>query len=215
MNKSNLKIALLLGGILAVCAGFVFCAAILYFVVNMNSSAGLPTGTQQKVIADLPADARQQIIDALSDDGYGTLRTVRNVRLRVTGRGQPLPMERQTGVDTVICYQVSYEFLAEQGGWAIVDETNIAMRIGNAWSTSIISRNTDWQEHSCPGQWPGRAPSDMRPLEPTRTSVPFATPNRSVATATPTRLVLPMATPDRRLAATPTIMVLPIPTPKP
>ena len=155
MKKSNLLIVLLVGGILAVCAGLVFCAAILYFVVNMNPSAGLPAGTQQKTIDDLPADARQQIIDGLGRDNYGKQRAVRNVQLRVTGRGQPLPYERQAGIDTVICYQVSYEYQSSlgEGLWVVVFESNIAMKTGNAWRSRIVDNYRDWQEHSCPGVW--------------------------------------------------------------
>jgi hypothetical protein len=108
----------------------------------------------QACSASLPDEAKAVILRRY-EPPMMYANTVRNVQIVVKGSGQPLPFERQYGVDTIICVTVHFEY-----GWPDLSYgatptavSGLAEKTGNSWQWLDGGLKGDWDAHSCSGTY--------------------------------------------------------------
>ena len=103
------------------------------------------------VSGQLPADVKEQILEKHGPGGFCPECT-RNVRLEVLGPGKLSPLDRNMGVDKVVCVKVYYEELWPGPIWRDTVDHLLVTRTGDYWKGGLPVYERGWKEHSCPGQ---------------------------------------------------------------
>lgn len=123
-------------------------------VVLLSPLASILCSSVGSVSGQLPADVKEQILEKHGPGGFCPECT-RNVRLEVLGPGKLSPLDRNMGVDKVVCVKVYSEVQYTDGTWRDIVDHILAKRTGDYWDVGIYYGNVterDWKEHSCPGQ---------------------------------------------------------------